>query len=489
MKSDENNRINLKNKIVSGLAWAYAERISAQLVTFVVSIILARLIDPNEFGTISLVLIFITIANVFVTSGFGNSLIQKKSADELDFSTIFIFSFILSLFFYGLLYMIAPLVAYFYKIEQLILLIRIMSIRIPLASINSIQHAYVSKKMEFKKFYMSTLVGTIASALVGIYSAYIGFGIWALVAQYLTNIIIDTVVLWFIVDWKPCLMFSFNRLKGLFSYGWKLLFAELITVIYNDIRSLIIGKRYGPADLAYYNKGKQFPRIIVTNIVSSMSKVLFPAISKYQNERTRIKQIVSRSIKLCIFVLGPFLVGLIVIARPLVVVLLTDNWIDSVPFLQILSIYYLFMPIHAISSQAVNAIGRSDIHLKVQTTKIIIGLVLLVIAVVFFDTALIIAIGVVASALINTVIHININKKLFYYSYLEQIKDLLQPLFLALLMGIFVYLIQYLKLPMIVILILQITVGAIIYLWIAWLLKIESLIYVIKIAKDLFLNK
>lgn len=242
-------------QVTGGLVWTYAERITAQLITIIVTIVLARIIAPDEYGIISIVNIFINIANAFVISGFGNSLIQKKDSDELDFSTVLYFSMAFSTIIYLLLFIFAPFIANFYEMDSLVLILRIMGVRLPIAAINSVQQAYISKQMAFKKFFFATLWGTLASAVVGITMAYIGFGIWALVAQYLTNVCIDTIVLSFTSGWRPKMIFSGTRMKGLFSYGWKIMLVGVMTAVYANIRNLVIGKKYNSADLAYSEKG------------------------------------------------------------------------------------------------------------------------------------------------------------------------------------------------------------------------------------------
>jgi O-antigen/teichoic acid export membrane protein len=474
----------LKNKITSGLAWSYAERMLAQFITLGVSIILARLIEPEKFGIIALIMVFINIANIFAVSGLGNSLIQKRNADSLDFSTVFHFSIFFSTVLYLILFLFAPTIASFYKMPELSLVIKIMAIRIPLGGINSVQFAYVSKRMEFKKFFISTLLGTLLSAVIAIYLAYKGFGIWALVIQYLIKIFADTIIIWFLIDWKPNLIFSFERLKGLFTFGWKLLVAEVFTAGYNEVRSLVIGKMYSPSDLAFYNRGQQFPRIIVANINTSISKVLYPAIAENQENRQRVKNLLRRSTKTTAFILTPILLGLALIAKPLTVLVLTEKWLGSVPFMQILAVYYLFMPVHTISSQAITAIGRSDLHLIIQIIKIFFGLLAMAIAVIYFNSALAIALGALAATIINSIIHIILNKRMINYKYSEQIKDIFIPFLLSLSFVLPVYILQFSNINIFFLLVIQTIIGIAIYLALSFILKIESLLYIISTIKS-----
>ena len=277
---------------LTNLSWKFAERISSQLVSFVVSIVLARILAPSDYGAIAMVMIFVTLANVFVEGGFSSALIQKKDADKLDFSTVLYFSVVFSIILYAVLYISAPYISRFYGKDYEILtpVLRVIGLQVIVFGVNSVQQAYVSRKMMFKKFFWSTLVGTIVSAAVGLIMAYSGYGIWALVGQQLTSAITNTFVLYLVTRKLPGLMFSFKRLKGLFGYGAKILGASLLVTLFLDLRSLIIGKIYSAKDLAFFDRGKQFPNLIVANINSSVGAVLFPKMSQEQDNKERIKQ-------------------------------------------------------------------------------------------------------------------------------------------------------------------------------------------------------
>lgn len=457
--------------------WTYAERITAQGVSFIVSVILSRRIDPEHFGTISLVLIFIGICNVFVTNGFGVGLVQKKKIDDLDFSTVFFFSIFIGITLYALVFFSAPFLSDFFECGDITLVIRIIALRIPIASINTIQHSYVERHMLFRKFFFSTLGGTLASAVVGITMAYMGFGIWALVFQYLTNTVIDTIVLFFTVDWRPHLQFSFMRLKPMFSFGWKVLAASLIDTLYTDLRNFIIGKRYSSADLAYYNKGYQIPHMIVVNINASLSKVLFPALSMKQEEPDAIRSMVSRTIKTSTYLMCPLLIGLFVVAKPLVLLLYTEKWLDSVLYIQIFSITYLFMPINSINQQAIKAVGRSDISLIVEIVKKVFGVALIIATVVFLDTPIALAGSFSIYTFISLFINAYPGKKLYSYSCLEQILDILPALCIGVVMGIITYIPSSFISNYFILLPLQVVIGAIVYIGLSRLFKLEAFVF------------
>ncbi len=466
---------------IQNIFWRFLERIGAQLVTFIVSIVLARLLDPTIYGTIALVTVFTAIMQVFVDSGLGNALIQKKNADDLDFSTVFYFNMVVCCLLYGVMYFAAPLIARFYENMELVPIIRVLSLTLVVSGLRNVQQAYVSRHMLFKKFFYSTIGGTIGAAVVGVGMAYAGYGVWALVGQQLFNTLVGTIILWFVVKWRPKWMFSFSRLKGLFSYGWKLLVSALIDTLYNDLRSLIIGKLYSEEDLAFYDKGKQFPNLIVTNINTSIDSVLLPAMSNEQDDSTRVKAMTRRAIRTSSYIMAPLMLGLAVCAEPIVRLLLTDKWLDCVLFLRIFCITYLFYPIHTANLNAIKAMGRSDMFLILEIIKKVVGLGLLV-ATMFYSVEAM-AYSLLVSTLLSTIINAFPNKKLLNYSWFEQMKDILPNIGLALLMAVPVFFVGYLPLPTIVVLLIQVVTGAGIYVGGSMLFKVEMFQYLIDVIK------
>ena len=469
---------NTKSKVFSGLIWRFAERIAAQLVTFVVSIILARMLLPEDYGLITLVTIFITFANCIVTNGFGNSLIQKKDSDNLDFSTVLYFQLGFSAVIYGLLFVSSPLIASFFGegYELLSPVLRVLGLRIPLTAINNVQQAYVGKKMIFKKFFFSTIIGTVVSAVVGIWMAYAGYGVWALVGQYLTNTFMDTVILGLTIHWKPELKFSWSRLKVLFAYGWKILVAGLISTAYDELRSIVIGKMYTQNDLAFFDKGKQIPNLIVTNINTSISNVLFPAIANAQNNINDVKNITRRAIRTSTYIMCPLMFGLAVVAEPVVTLLLTEKWLPCVPFLQIYCISFCFEPIQTANLQAIKAVGRSDIFLKLEIIKKT-SYALILFAVMFHSVEAI-AYSLLLNTLIATIVNTAPNKKLIGYSFRELIADMLPGILASAAMAAAVYFSgMLLPFSTLLNLVIQVAVGGIAYLIISVVFRIESFRY------------
>ncbi len=466
-----------KNKVISSLIWKFLEKSGTQGIQFVLQIILARLLLPDDYGVVAIVTVFITIANVFIQSGFNTALIQKKQVDDLDYSSVFYLSLTVALILYILLFFLSPLIAKFYNKEILINVIRILSLTLFLGAINSIQSAVISRSLSFKKYFYGSLTSVIISGIIGIFLAYLNYGVWALVFQQLLNMFLFTIILWFTVKWRPKLIISFKRLKTLFSYGWKLLCSSLIDTVYRNIYDLIIGKVYNSSTLAYYNRGKQFPNIIAINIDGTISTVMLPTLSIKQDNKKDLKKMVRRSIVTSSFFLFPMMIGLIVTADSIVSILLTDRWINCIPFIQILSISYALWPIHTANLQAINAIGRSDIYLKLEIIKKIFGIFVLLITVKF--GVYIMAIGQAFTSITSTFINAYPNKKLLNYSYFEQIKDILPSLVISILMGVIVYFVKFLALSKILILLLQIILGIIIYFSFAKIFNFECFNYLL----------
>lgn len=480
MSQDNQSKITAKST-TSNFLWRFMERCGAQGVTFIVSIVLARLLDPKVYGTVALVTVFTAILQVFVDSGFGNALVQKKNADNIDFSTVFFFNITVCTALYLIMFFCAPFIASFYKMPELTPVVRVMSLTLIISGVKNIQQSYVSKNLLFKKFFFATLGGTIGAAFIGIGMAYAGFGVWAIVAQNLFNQLVDTIILWVTVKWRPQLAFSFKRLKGLFSYGWKLLVSSLLDTGYNNLRQLIIGKLYTAKDLSFFNKGQSFPNMIVTNINSSIDSVLLPTMSAEQDDKSRVRAMTRRAIKTSTYIMMPLMMGLAVSAEPLVSLILTDKWLPCVPFLRIFCFTYAFYPIHTANLNAIKAMGRSDMFLKLEIAKKAFGLVVLV-STMWFGVIWM-AYSLLLASLFSQIINSFPNKKLLEYGYIQQLKDMLPQIALSCVMGFCVYLLNYVRLPDTVILILQATVGAVLYITLSKVFKIESFEYVLNMLK------
>jgi O-antigen/teichoic acid export membrane protein len=467
--------------VLSNFIWRFAERCGAQIVQLVVSIILARLLEPSAYGIVALMHVFINILGIFVNCGLSGALIQKKNADDVDFSTVFYSQMVFCLVLYAILFGCAPFIARFYNMPEISSMIRVSGLTLIIAGVKNIQTSYVSRNMQFKRFFFATLGGTIGAAFVGIGMAYAGLGAWALIGQSLFNNTVDTVILWLTVKWRPKNAFSLQRLKGLFSYSWKLLISSILDTVYNNLRSLIIGKVYSSTDLAQYNRGKSWPNVIVENVNSSIDSVLFPTMSGAQDNPETVKAMTRRAIKTSTYVMAPLMMGLAFCGTPLVRLVLTEKWLPCVPFQVIFCITYMFYPVHTANLNAIKAMGRSDLFLKLEIIKKIVGLIALAITVPISVMAM--GYSLLFTSVANQIINSWPNKKLLNYGYMEQLKDILPGIFLAVAMGCLIYPIQWLGLSDIVTLLVSVPAGAVIYIAGSILFKLDSFQYLWGIVK------
>lgn len=478
--------MNQGQTVFSNFFWRFAERCGAQGISFIVSMVLARLLEPEMYGMIALVTVFTSILQVFVDSGMANALIQKKDADDLDFSTVFYFNFAVCVGLYVLMCAAAPWIAEFYKMPGLTPVIRALSFTLVISGVKNVQQAYVSRNMLFKRFFYATLGGTIGAAVVGITMAYMGFGVWALVAQQLFNTTVDTIILWITVKWRPKRMFSFGRLKGLFSFGSKMLASSLLDTLYSNLRALLIGRIYTSEDLAYYNRGDQIPRLIITNINTSINSVLFPAMASEQDSTDHIKRMTRRAIRISSYIIWPMMVGLGVCAPTFVRLVLTEKWLPCVPYIQIFCFTYGFWPVHTANLTAIKALGRSDIFMRLEIIKKLIGIVALIISVPMGVFA--IAFIGAATTPISVCVNSSPNRKLLGYSYREQLSDIIPSMLLAGAMGIPVYLLIYLPIHQLGILLLQIALGIALYIALSKMFYTGSFDYLYQILMQ-YINK
>ena len=473
--------------IINSMIWKLLERFSSQLVSFVISIVLARILMPSDYGIIAIILVFINLANVIIDGGFNTALIQKKNADQIDFSTIFWFCLLMAGLLYILLFFAAPFVSSFYSNYLLTPVLRVLGLSLFINSFNSIQRAYVSKHMLFRKLFYVNAVAILISGTLGIAMAYKGYGVWALVGQSLSNTFFICFLMWFAIQWRPTLSFSWTRFKGLFDYGWKIFLTNFIIAIYGDIRSLVIGKIYQPSALAYFDRGKSLPSLLISNITTSIETVLLPTFSEEQDNRVRVKQMMRRSVQVTYLFISPMLLGFIFAAKVIVQVLLTEKWLPAVPFIQIFCIVFLLLPIQHINMTSIKSLGYSNITLKLEIIKKVIEAVILVLS--FLINVYAVAWGIVLYNLICIFINISPSKRLVDYGLFDQLLDVFPTFVCALIMGFFVYICSFMSWNSLYILSFQIIGGATIYYLLCRLFRLESLRYVSNYMKNIVKRK
>ncbi len=471
-----------KKKIAGGLFWKVMENGGAQGIQFVVAIILARLLSPAEYGVVGIIMIFIMIANVIVQNGFSTALVQKQHADQVDFSSVCFFDLLVACAMYGALYLAAPAIARFYQIQELKGIVRVLAVVLFPGGIISVQTAYVSRKMEFRGLFLSTLVASAASGAVSIWMAYAGLGVWAIVGQQVAYYFALMTALFALVSWKPSFVFAWGRIRGMFAFGWKLLAASLIDTLFNNLYGLIMGKIYNEEVLGVYNRGDQFPKLIVNNLGSAIQSVLLPAFSSRQSEPGQLRQMVRRAVGVSSFLVLPMLFGLCAVADTLVLALLGEKWMPCVPYLRIMCVAYSFWPIHITNLQAINAMGRSDVFLKLEIMKKAIG-ILGLLAGAWFGPLILVSIKALLD-FVTTFINAWPNKKLLEYGIFRQWADILPSLFLSLAMCGAVYGLglifpggPWIKLA------LQVCSGVAIYIALAFAFGGEGFRYLLDFAK------
>ena len=468
----------MNNSIIfKSFLWKLLERCSVQIVTFIVTIVLARLLMPEEYGIVALITIFIALAEIIADGGFNTALIQKKDANNVDFSTVFFFSLVLAALLYAILFVVAPYISIFYNQTQLTPVIRVLSLSLLFYSFNSVQRAYVSRFMLFKKLFISALIAVLLSGSIGIYLAYMGYGVWALVWQTILNQFFTTIIMWFTVKWRPILSFSKERFHTLFSFGWKIFCTNFIVTLFIRLRAMVIGKVFSPATLAYYDKGNQFPGLISDNVCGSIQSVIFPAFSEAQDDKEKVKSMMRRAINTSCLFMFPLMIGLMVCAKPLVILLLTEKWLGVVPFMQILCLANFFRPISIPNQQAITALGHSDITLKLEIVRKVIDIIILAIS--CYMGALAIAWGVVVFNLICVIVNLIPNVKLLDYKIHEQLKDLVPTFIISFVMGGAIYGISYIPISPLVQLFLMMISGLIMYIGLCYIFKVESFFYLL----------
>ncbi len=483
------NTVASSKQISNGFLWKLLERFGVEIGQFILQIVLARILAPEHYGVLSMMVIFTALANVFIQRGFNTALIQNKDVTDEDYSSVFWVTLSIATVIYGLLFISAPWIAYFYDIPELTAPFRVLCLVLFPGAINSIQLAKISRKLDFKMVFRSNVIAIAASGAIGIVLAMYGAGLWALVAQNILNVLIACIVMWFTVKWRPRFVCNLSRVKVLFAYGWKLLVSGLLDTLYQDIRSLVIGKKYDAATLGVYNRGKQFPQFIINSINWAVQSVMLPALSSEQDDKKKVKELMRRSIMLSSYVIFPIMAGLAGVATPLVRLLLTEKWLPCVPYMQIYCFTLAFYPVHSCNLQAINAVGRSDVFLKLELIKKGYGLLALIIATVFFRTPIAIAMTGTITCLVSCFVNASPNRKLIGYSYFEQMKDIIPAFLSSLTMLGCVLLVQLLGLGSIATLVLQVVVGVVVYVTISAVFGLSSYKLMLSIVKGFFKKK
>ena len=469
-------------KVIINFIWKFMERTGVQIANLIIKMVLARLLVPEDFAAVAIVTVFISIANIFVQSGLGTALIQSKDVTEEDYSTVFYTSLSISVLMVTIIFIMAPFIANFYDMPILVKLIRCQSLIILTGSFNTVQQAVLSREMKFKKNFFACIIGCVLSGLVSIICAFKGLGIWSIIILNVLNNLIYSIVLWMLVDWRPKLIFSIKSMKKMFSFGWKLLAANLVSTVYDNLRTLIIGKVYPATQLAYYNRADVVSSSLMNGITGSISAVMLPVLSQSQDCIEDIKKMLKKTFQINCFVCVPMMFGLAAVAEDLIVVLFSETWKPAGIFLSIICLGYAFYPMHSANLQAIYAVGRSDIVLKLEIIKRVTGFALIIVSIPFGIYAM--TFSIVLMSLLATIINAAPNNKLLNYSLFEQVKDIWPYFFISGVMALVVFLVgKNIHFNIIINLFIEVIVGVILYVILCVIFKPYAYKYVLNLIK------
>jgi len=473
----------IKQKTINSMAWSVTERLSLQVSHMLISILLARLLEPAEFGLIGMLVIFTSIAQSIVDSGFGSALIQKKNATQTDASSIFYFNLLIGIILAGILSLSAPLIANFYQQPQLVALTRVLSLNMVINAFSLVHLSMLKKNMDFKKLFIVSIIAVFISGIFGIIAAYQGMGVWSLVIQSLSNNLAQAGMLWLLSNWRPVSRVSLESLKSMFSFGSKLLIAGLIETIFKNLYQTFIGKVYLLSDLGFYSRASTMQTAASVATSMALGQVIFPAFSPYQDDNSTLRQVHSKTIKMSMFLHIPLMIGLIAIAEPLLLFLLTEKWANSIPYFQLLCVIGLMFPIQVQNYNLLRIKGRSDLHLKLEIVKYIMTII--AIALTYQSGILALIYGQIAVAVISHMITSHVAGDLIGYSLFDQFKALIPYAIVSMILGGIVYIVGKINIESnFLIIIIQIIIGILIYYLINKLIKSPELTEVLTIIQN-----
>lgn len=473
---------NIKKQTITGFIWRFLQNSCSEIINFIVSIVLARILSPNDYGIIAMITVFTNIALVFFNTGFSSAIVQRKDLTEKDVDTIFYSGLFVSAVLYFILFCGAGYISQFYSQPELVSLVRVYSLIILIASSYSVQQALVQREMQFRKSFYMSMSGAIVHGIVGVVLAYLGFGVWAIVYSTLAHYLVCALVMWVLVEWKPRFIFSSDSLRQTLPFSLKILASNLINALFNNIRSLIIGRCYSSEQLAYYNKGYQFPTLLMNQIDGACTSVMFSSLSKFQDNWESGLKVLRRELRTVYFICAPVLLGLCAISKPMIIVLLTEKWIESVPFVQLVSILCLMWPL-SVQTHAINALGKSNISLAVNIIGkcfTIVGLLL-----TYKISVLAIVITSICTTFLSAVLTVIVSQKYLKYKVTELLSDIMPSIFIALVMSGIVYSLTYFVSNPLANLVIGVTLGMFIYILLSLLFNRDNFLYLLNLSKSI----
>ena len=476
----------IRNKAIKGVGWSFADNILNQGVTFLVGLVLARLLSPEEYGLIGIIAIFIAVFNSIVDSGFSNALIRKNDAGDADYNTVFITNMVMSVLLFCVMFFGAPVIASFFNRPQLIPLTKVMASVVIINAFAIIQRTILVKKVDFKTQTKVSAIASVASGVVGIGMASGGLGVWSLVGQQLSRQFLNSLFLWVFAKWYPKLQFSLKSFKELFNFGWKLMVSGLIDTVWREIYQVVIGKFYSPATLGQYTRAHQFGSIFSTNLTAVVQRVSYPVLSEIQDDVQKLKNAYKKVIKVTMLITFCCMLGLAAIAEPMIVSLIGDQWLPAVPFLQILCFSMMLYPLHAINLNMLQVQGRSDLFLRLEIIKKIIAVVPLLLGI--FVNIYLMLFGSVITGFIAYYLNAFYSGKFLNYSILEQVRDIIPSFIIAMIMAVSVWGISFINLPSVALLAIQLSAGVVMIVLLCESVRLDSYLEIKHIALT-FINK
>lgn len=478
-----------RSKTLKSLLWKLLERGGNQLIQLLVQIVMARLLSPEAFGSLAVMLVFVNLGNVLVQSGLNTALVQSPRVDDEDFSTVFWMSLAVSLVLYLVVFLCAPVVANYYSAPGLVWPLRALCLVLVVNAYNSVQVAWVQRALEFKKVFKATMASVLVSGALGITFALAGAGLWALVAQQLSYQVVNCLALGLQVPWKPGIDFSPGRARELFGFGWKLLASGLLDQGYQSLSDLIIGKRFSTSDLGLVSQGKRYPQALGSMLDGAIQPVMLSAVSRLQEDISQVKRLVRRALKTSTYLICPAMALFTVVAEPLVALLLGEQWMACVPFMRMYCIVYMLLPIHTTNLQALNGMGRSDLFLKLEVVKKAIGVSALLFSVFVIGNLYAIVATYIVTGVISTFINAWPNRRVIGYSYAEQVRDIAPAFLLAAISATAAWPLSFLGLPALIQIVLQAAAMIAVYLLLSKAFRVEELSYLLSTLKGLLASR
>lgn len=473
----------IKEATVTSLLWKVMERGGNAVVQMAVQVVMARLLAPEQFGALAVMLVFVSLGNVIVQSGLNTALIQSPEADDADFSTVFWMSLAVSVALYAAIFLAAPSVAAFYAMPGIVWPLRALGLLLVVSAYNSVQVAKVTRDLQMRKVFRATMASVIFSAVSGIGAAVAGAGLWALVAQQLSYQLVNCVVLAFQVDWKPRMVFRAERARELFGFGWRLLASGLLEQGYQSLADLVVGKRFSPARLGLVSQGKKYPQAVGSMLDGAIQPVMLSAVSRVQDDRARVKRLVRRALKTSTFLIAPAMTLFACCAPSLVPALLGPQWAEAVPFMQVYCMVYALLPIHTTNLQALNGMGRSDLFLRLELVKKAYGIAALLFCALVLNDVSALVMSYLVTGVLSTFVNAWPNKRVIGYSYAEQVRDIAPAFLLSGAAALTAGLVGSAGLGAWVTVLAQAGAFVLVYLGLAAALRLEAFTYLLRTAR------